>query len=119
MVFCSILTNRGWLGLALAAVGLIFTDRKPAAWRLALTVVCVYLAGDVVLKAVFGRPRPFDVLSGLPLLVQAPVSSSFPSTHAALGIGGAMAATRVFPAAAWTLWPVGVLAGLSRNAQES
>ena len=114
MVFCSILTGRGLLWLALAAFGLLFTDRKPAAWRLALTIGCVYLASDVGLKAVFGRPRPFEVLSGLPLLIPAPLSSSFPSTHAGLGIAGAIAGSRLFPPAGWILWPIGLLAGISR-----
>jgi undecaprenyl-diphosphatase len=114
MVFVGVITGRGLLWLALAAVGLLFTDRKPAAWRLALTMLLVYLVVDVALKAIFDRPRPFEVLNGLPLLIPAPTSSSFPSSHAALGIAGAIAGTRLFPAAAWMLWPVGVLAGLSR-----
>jgi undecaprenyl-diphosphatase len=114
MVFCSVIGNRGFLWLMLAAIGLAFTERKPAAWRLVLTVFCTFLVVDVALKAMSGRPRPYEVLSGIQLLISPPTSSSFPSTHAAMGIAGAIAGTRVFPRAAWILWPLGILGGLSR-----
>jgi undecaprenyl-diphosphatase len=114
MVFFSVIGGRGLLWLALAAIGLLFTDRKPAAWRLVLTLLCTYLVVDVMLKAMFGRPRPYEVLSGLQLIIPPPTSSSFPSTHAALGIAGAIAGTRLFPRAGWTLWPLGILVGVSR-----
>jgi undecaprenyl-diphosphatase len=114
MVFFSMIGDRGLLWLTLAAFGLLFTDRKPAAWRLVLAILCVFLVVDVTLKAVFGRPRPYEVLSGIQLLISRPTSSSFPSTHAAMGIAGAIAGTRLFPGLAWILWPLGILAGLSR-----
>ena len=114
MVFFSVIGNRGVLWLVLAAAGLLFTDRKPEAWRLALTMLCTYLVVDVALKAAFGRPRPYDVLGGLQLLINRPDSSSFPSTHAALGIAGALAGARLFPGARWILWPLGILIGISR-----
>jgi undecaprenyl-diphosphatase len=114
MVFFSVIGDRGVLWLSLAAIGLLFTDRKPAAWRLVLTMLCTYLVVDVVLKAVFGRPRPYELLTGLQLLLDRPTTSSFPSTHAALGVAGALAGTRLFPAAGWILWPLGFLIGLSR-----
>ena len=114
MVFFSAIGDRGVLWLTLAAIGLLFTNRKPAAWRLVLTMLCTYLVVDVALKAAFGRPRPYEVLTGLQLLVDRPTSTSFPSTQAAMGIAGALAGTRLFPAAGWILWPLGILIGLSR-----
>ena len=114
MVFFSRLGDRGVFWLTLAAIGLLFTSRKPAAWRLVLAMLCTYLIVDVALKAVVARPRPYEVLTGLQLLIDRPTSSSFPSTHAALGIAGALAGTRLFPAAGRLLWLLGLLAGLSR-----
>jgi membrane-associated phospholipid phosphatase len=114
MVFFSIIGDRGVLWLVLAVAGLLFTDRKPEAWRLALTMLCIYFVVDVALKVSFGRLRPYDVLTGLQVLINRPTSSSFPSTHAALGIAGALAGTRVFPSAGWILWPLGILVGVSR-----
>jgi undecaprenyl-diphosphatase len=114
MVFFSVIGNRGVLWLVLGAAGLLFTDRKPQAWRLVLTMLCTYLVVDVALKAAFGRPRPYELLAGLQILIDRPTSSSFPSTHAALGIAGALAGARVFPSAAWILWPLGILVGVSR-----
>ncbi len=114
MVWLSVIGDRGILWLALAAIGLLFTDRKAHAWRLVLTMLCTYLVVDVALKAVFLRPRPTEVVSGLQLLIDRPTSTSFPSTHAALGVAGAIAGARLFPAAGWILWPLGVLVGGSR-----
>ena len=114
MVFFSVIGNRGILWLALAAIGLLFTDRKADAWRLVLTMLCTYLVVEVTLKTVFARPRPHEVLSSVELLIPRPTSSSFPSTHAAMGIAGAMAGARLFPGATWALWPIGILVALSR-----
>jgi undecaprenyl-diphosphatase len=114
MMFLSVIGDRGLLWLTLAAIGLLFTDRKPAAWRLALAIFCTFLVVDVALKAVFARPRPYEVLSSVELLIPRPTSSSFPSTHAAMGIAGAMAGARLFPGAAWALWPIAILVALSR-----
>jgi len=47
MVFFSIIGDRGVLWLVLAAAGLLFTDRKPEAWRLALTMLSTFFVVHV------------------------------------------------------------------------
>jgi undecaprenyl-diphosphatase len=114
MVFISWIGNLGGVWVALAVVGFFFAERRPAAFRLWLTMLCVFLVVELGLKSVVARARPFDVVTGLTLLSVPPLSSSFPSTHAALGFAGALAGVRVFAGAGWWLWPLAVLVASSR-----
>src|SRR5262245_58025861 len=99
MVWISRLGNVGFIWFAISFFGLLTPARRPAAWRLILTVIFTWLVADIALKAIFGRPRPFDVVAGIQLLSTRPTDSSFPSAHAAMGFAGALAGSRVFPGA--------------------
>lgn len=114
MVFVSWIGNGGFAWAALAGIGFFFAERRPAAFRLLLTMIAVFLVVEVSVKAMVGRLRPFDVLADLQLLSARPYGSSFPSTHAALGFAGAIAGTRVFAGAGWILWPLAILVASSR-----
>lgn len=70
--------------LWLCVVGAFFCDRQTRRCALALflALALTYVAGDVILKNLVMRDRPF-VLYGLSeLLIAAPHSYSFPSGHA-------------------------------------
>ena len=43
-----------------------------------------YLNGDVLLKHLVNRPRPFTVNPDIVLLIKQPSGASFPSTHSTL-----------------------------------
>ncbi len=64
---------------------------KRMAFILVVTFIMVFLVGDL-LKSVQFRPRPYDVLTGVRLLVTPSVNSSFPSGHALVASAGAAAA---------------------------
>ncbi|MGH9387060.1 MAG: phosphatase PAP2 family protein [Vicinamibacterales bacterium] len=114
MVFVSTIGNGGAVWVTLGFIGLIFTERRPASWRLLLTLFCTYLVVELALKGLIGRERPFNTLPNLQLIADRPLSSSFPSAHAALGFAGAIAGSRVVPTAGWILWPLAVLVAASR-----
>ena len=46
-----------------------------------LSLLIAYVSGEVVLKNLIQRPRPFTLLPGVSLLTPPPGSSSFPSGH--------------------------------------
>lgn len=114
MRLASAAAQGGALWFVLAAIGGITPARRAAAWRLLLTLVLTYVVVDVVLKPAVGRPRPFEVLSGLQLLGAMPSGASFPSGHAARAFAGAIAGGRLYPALRWALWPAAVLVAVSR-----
>lgn len=61
---------------------LIFTKKYRKEGFLTLAVLLVgAIIGDLALKHLFQRERPFVVLPSIPLLISAPQSYSFPSGH--------------------------------------
>jgi undecaprenyl-diphosphatase len=85
-----------------------------AAWRIVLAVGMAYFAADVLVKPLVGRPRPYEVLADARLIDQRPVNSSFPSGHSAAAAAGALAASRLFPAARLVWWPLAFAIAISR-----
>ena len=77
----------------LAGVAMLFSHKRRASGIIMLvSLTVVFLTGDVLLKHLVNRPRPFTVNTDITLLTKLPSSSSFPSTHSAL----AAASTTVF-----------------------
>jgi undecaprenyl-diphosphatase len=102
-----------WLVLALAAF--VRPRDRAAAWRVMLTVALCYAVVDGVMKPLAGRARPAPLATAakreLPPL---PVTSSFPSGHAASTFGAAVAVSRMWPQTRVVWWTLAVLIGYSR-----
>ncbi|WP_315108361.1 phosphatase PAP2 family protein [Clostridium intestinale] len=79
-----IITNLGqggaiWIVISLA---LIISRKYRKAGLLTLAVLLInYLIGDVALKNIIERERPFISIEGIKLIVKPPSSFSFPSGH--------------------------------------
>lgn len=114
MVTASALGAAGFLWWVMALIAGIFPARRPAAWRLLLTLGFAFLINDSVLKPIFDRPRPFETIPELQIIDARPTSPSFPSGHAAMAMAGAIAGARMLPPAAWVLWPLGAVVAVSR-----
>ena len=106
MVFVSTIGNAGMVWLA-ASVALICTRRyRKYGLVLVGALALGYLAGDVLIKNLVCRPRPFTEVGGLELLIPPPDSFSFPSGHTLSSFAAAtvlFAANRRFGAAAYLL----------------
>ncbi len=74
-----------------AAIILIITKKYR---RYGIMIVCAmalgYLTGEIILKGIVARPRPFAVDTTVELLIHAPSGFSFPSGHS---VSSAAAAT--------------------------
>lgn len=81
MIFITNLGNMGLIWI-LIAIALLFTNkfRKVGILMLCALVINTIL-GEVILKHMFQRPRPFNTLQHLDLLIKKPQSYSFPSGH--------------------------------------
>ena len=73
-------------------------DTKKAALLMLTALVAGYLAGDEVLKQIIQRPRPFETIAGVNLLVAPPGSYSFPSGHATAAFASSLVLARKIPA---------------------
>ena len=82
-VFISYLTTSGIIWIAVGVV-LLFFRRTRAAGVILLTALALgYLTGDLLLKHLVNRPRPFTA-TDIELLIKQPSGASFPSTHSTL-----------------------------------
>ena len=83
-------------------------------FRLWLAVAITFEIVDDVSKPFAGRERPFEAMADMRLIDARPASESFPSNHAAMAAAGALALTRMMPAAGWIFWPAALLIAGSR-----
>src|SRR5687768_6669709 len=113
MVVASALGAGGFVWIIFGTIAGIFPNNTAAMWRLWLAVAVAFLIVDDVVKPLFERPRPFEVVD-VRLIDARPLSASFPSAHAAMAAAGALAGTRMMPAAGVALWPLAILVIASR-----
>jgi len=81
MPFISFFSNKGWIWIAIA-VGLLLT-KKYRRYGVALSIglaLCLVM-GNVILKSLVARPRPYDVYGEIELLIEKLSDFSFPSGH--------------------------------------
>ena len=81
MPFISFFSNKGWIWIAIA-VGLLLT-KKYRRYGVALSIglaLCLVM-GNVILKPLVARPRPYDVYGEIELLIEKLSDFSFPSGH--------------------------------------
>ncbi|MEG0251188.1 MAG: phosphatase PAP2 family protein [Christensenellaceae bacterium] len=84
-VFMPIITlvgNKGILWIIVAVVLFCNKKTRKSGYALALTILLCYIIGNVFLKELVMRPRPFETLGITQLLIAAPDGFSFPSGHA-------------------------------------
>jgi undecaprenyl-diphosphatase len=82
-VFLSYLTTSGIIWIVAGVVLLFFRKTRAAGIILLGALALGFITGDVLLKHVVERPRPF-MQTDFALLISAPSGSSFPSTHSCL-----------------------------------
>lgn len=83
------LGNLGLLWIAVTVVLLCIKKYRRTGVVLAAALVFVTVLGELVLKPIVGRSRPFEGFLTIELLIQAPMGYSFPSGHALLGFTAA------------------------------
>ena len=108
------LGRAGFIWFVTALIAAVFPRYRMAAWRVGLAVGLAYLVVDGVLKPLIDRARPFEVMDTVRVITTRPLTSSFPSGHAASAVAGALATGRLFPAARPVFWGLAVLIGFSR-----
>ena len=81
MVFITTLGNSGTLWIVLAVLMLCSKKYRVTGIMLAVGLIGSLLIGNIVLKPLVGRMRPFSIKEGIDLLINAPRDFSFPSGH--------------------------------------
>ncbi|MGN0648010.1 MAG: phosphatase PAP2 family protein [Oscillospiraceae bacterium] len=81
MPIITFLGNGGWFWIALTLVGFIPQKTRKYAFISAFALICCLVFGNLILKPCIARIRPFDVQTGIQLLIEKPHDYSFPSGH--------------------------------------
>ena len=84
VVYLSYITTSGILWIVLGVVLLFVRRTRATGIVLLASLTVVFLTGDLLLKHVVDRARPFAVDTSIALLIKAPSGASFPSTHSCL-----------------------------------
>ena len=81
MVFITTLGNSGALWIVIALLLICSKKYRVTGIILAVGLIFSFLMGNVILKPLFARLRPFQIKEGIELLINAPRDFSFPSGH--------------------------------------
>jgi membrane-associated phospholipid phosphatase len=114
MLLASALGAAGFIWWVTALITMVFPDKRAAAWRMLLAVLLTSTISDHVLKPAFDRARPFTTDASITVIDAKPITPSFPSGHAAMALGGAIAGARLLPWSAWIWYPLAVMVAVSR-----
>lgn len=78
----TLLGENGLIWFCLIAVLLVSKKQRCCGAMLLLTLAVVFFLGEIVVKPIVARPRPFMDNPQVPLLMPPPNGFSFPSNHA-------------------------------------
>lgn len=81
MIGITTLGNSGMIWIALALLMLCNKKYRKTGMVLAIGLVGSLIIGNIILKPLFHRLRPFQLKEGIELLIMAPHDYSFPSGH--------------------------------------
>ena len=81
MKFFSFLGNKGWFWIVLAIVLLAMNRTRRIGIEVAVAMLLMFIVGNLALKHIFDRVRPYEVHQALITLGARPHDASFPSGH--------------------------------------
>lgn len=81
MPLVSSLADSGFIWIALTIVLLCIPKQRRAGYACAVSLLAMLLLGNLILKPLVGRIRPFTINAAITLLIEAPTDFSFPSGH--------------------------------------
>ena len=81
MPYITMFADHGIFCIAVALLGFVYKPTRKYAHVAAIALLLCLLCGNMILKPMLARIRPFDVNTAVTLLIQAPKDFSFPSGH--------------------------------------
>lgn len=91
MVTVTSLGNGGIFWIALALILLLFGRTRQAGMAMGLALLMGLIVGNLILKPLVNRVRPYEVAQFTQLLISRPIDASFPSGHTQASFAGAVA----------------------------
>ena len=114
MTVITYLGSAGAIWILLGVLLLLWKKRRvEGVYVLAALLMCLLL-NNLLLKNLVARARPFEVISGIEMLIKTPTGFSFPSGHACASFAAAFAVVYGFGKRAWYAYILAVLIAFSR-----
>ncbi|HHT24283.1 MAG TPA: phosphatase PAP2 family protein [Clostridiaceae bacterium] len=88
-IFYTTLGNKGYLWIALGIILIIFNKTRKTGLLLLISLLISHLLNNFVLKTLIDRPRPYEVLPNVRMVIGRVEETSFPSGHSATAFGSA------------------------------
>ena len=77
----SMLGNGGFLWIVCGLLLIINKKHRKYGFLLLLGLLVGVILGNALFKNIFARPRPYQLLDGITLIIESPLDYSFPSGH--------------------------------------
>lgn len=90
MIFITSMGDIGFIWILIATFLIINKKYRSIGLVVLCAVTIQSILGEVIIKNIVQRERPFLVLENINLIIKAPNSYSFPSGHTAAGIAAAL-----------------------------
>ena len=114
-VFYTSLGNKGYLWIAIGIILIIFKKTRKTGILLLISLLISHLLNNFVLKILIDRPRPYEVIPNVRMLIGKVEETSFPSGHSAIAFGSAFVIfLREKGWLRWTALVMAILMALSR-----
>ena len=114
MVSASILGDYGSIWIVITIMLLCIKRYRKAGLSLCFGLITTSLIGDVIIKFLVRRPRPFTAIHVTNMLIDKPISYSFPSGHTAASFVAAYILSRYFEKYKVAFWILAILISYSR-----
>lgn len=108
------LGNGGLIWIISAVVLIAIPKYRKGGMALAVGLIAGLLLGNLTLKPLIARTRPYELVDGIELLITAPVDFSFPSGHTLSSFVGAFVLTMTDKRFGFVAIPLAVLIAFSR-----
>ncbi len=96
MVFSSKLGNAGFIWIFTGLLLLVSKKTRRGGFDLLICLIAAYIVNDLVIKPLVARPRPYDTIEALQILVKPLSSYSLPSGHTNFSFAAATALTLAY-----------------------
>jgi len=110
----TVLGNGGLIWIIATLVLLAIPKYRKGGIALAVGLVAVLLIGNITLKPLIARTRPYDLIEGIKLLIKAPNDYSFPSGHTLSSFVSAFILTMTDKRFGYAAIPLATLIAFSR-----
>lgn len=114
MIFFTRLANGGFVWIFISGILLIKKKYRKIGLLILCALIINTILGEVFLKHLIQRPRPFDTLKGLNIIIEKPTSFSFPSGHTSSAFACAFMLGYFFKEYRWHFYILASIIGFSR-----